>query len=181
MIRSRALTGFAAIAVAVLGVVSTTQPATAGEAGTQPVISGTSTVAYNCVEEPYPGGDTTFDVTFSAPLAVRVGSKVTLRAAVRATVTIPIDVPANGVDGSVEALLSGSQSGVVTATGLTNTAIVPAGELMTLTGGTATVTPTARGVLRFTPGVLESTNWLGQHLVCTPTATPATAIFVLVG
>ncbi|WP_431727306.1 hypothetical protein [Verrucosispora sp. TAA-831] len=180
MKRSRVLAGFAAVAAAVLGFVSVPSAASADVLSTHPVVSGTSSVAYNCVEDPYPGGQTSFDVTFSAPSKVRVGVKFTLKATVAASVTIPIDVPANGVSGSVQAVLGGAGSGVVSAAGLTNATVVPAGQLLTLTGGAATVFPASRGVLTFTPGVLETTNWLGQHLVCTPYLPPATALSIVV-
>ncbi|WP_431926082.1 hypothetical protein [Micromonospora wenchangensis] len=174
---SRMVAGFTAV-VAALGVVATATPASASQ--TSLVISGTSTVQYHCVEPPYPDADTTLDVTFTAPAVAHKGTNFTVTAKVKATAGIPIDVPANGTTASVGVVLSGSQSGTVTATGLTNTAVVPAGQLLTLTGGAATVSPTRVGVLLFTPGGFESTNWLGQHLVCTPITPPSVASLSIV-
>jgi len=158
-------------------------PASPASAATgTPRITATRTVQYHCVEPPYPDAETAFDVTFSAPVLVLKGTTIDVTATVKATTAIPIDVPANGVAARVEVVIGGTESGSVYAEGLTNSALVPAGELMKLTGGVAHVPTTRAGVLTFTPGIFESTNWLGQHLVCTPTETPAIAsVTVVVG
>ncbi|MCC3775019.1 hypothetical protein [Streptomyces sp. UNOB3_S3] len=174
-VRAATLTA-AAVSITLIG----TQAAASAENCDSTQISGTVTVEYHCVEPPYPEADSTMKVTFSAPPFAVKGSDIKVNATVQSTTGVPLDIPANGVNGKVGVVYGGAFSGSTDATGLTTANRIPKGQPLTLTGGTTKVKATAAGVVTFTPGKLETLNWLGNHLVCTPKTTPAVAVRTLV-
>jgi hypothetical protein len=159
MIRTMLLTALSAAAL-----VAMAAPAGAAEA----TVTGTVSVQYHCVEPPFPDRESVTTVTFEAPHVVHVGT-ITVHASFVASFPAPVDIPADGIRGTVGVTVGGSGSGSYTAAGLTSGAPIATNSPIVLSGGKAEIPAPTPGVYTFTPGTIETNNWMGQHLVCTTT------------
>lgn len=175
MIRTTASAVAGVAALALL----TAPPATAGTPGGG--YTPSLTVEYSCEEAPYGSADTFFVITFTTPGQYRRGALITVQASVQTTTPAPEDLAPNTLVGEIEVVAGGAGTGTVEATGLTNPVVPPPGDPLTLTGGRARFVADTPGVWTFRPGVFETLNELGQHLVCTPKSTPGAAARTYVG
>ncbi|MET9266517.1 hypothetical protein [Amycolatopsis sp. NPDC004079] len=107
---------------------------------------------YHCLDD-----DTywTFTWKIDAPVHAQVGGTVQLSVSGSLGVNKEgITIPAKAIDADLKVVLGGTQTGSVSATGLTNPTAQAPGEDRTMTGGTATVQLTSPGAVTFTPGTL---------------------------
>jgi hypothetical protein len=163
MIRAMLLT---AASAAALGLVATPAAAAAATSTDAAVMSSVA-VQYHCVEPPFEDHDSVTTVTFEAPAVAVLGDDVTISVSFVASFPAPVDIPADGIHGTVDVTVGGAGSGSYTAEGLTSGDPIPTNAPIVMTGGTATIPVSQPGLYTFTPGTLETTNWMGQHTVCT--------------
>ncbi|HEX6344776.1 hypothetical protein [Umezawaea sp.] len=138
-------------------------------------VQATSSAVYSCTEPPFPAGDSTWNLTITAPKYANLFDPIPLAVVLEPARPTPVEIPANGVKGTVAIRVTGPESRVVTATGLTNPTAVPVGELAVLTGGKATVIPEKTGVYKFTPASFELRTWMDTVLACVPKDEPSVA------
>ncbi|MGV9317056.1 hypothetical protein ACWDR0_33510 [Streptomyces sp. NPDC003691] len=155
-----------------LALLSAAAPATAEakgpKGGNAPV-----QILYHCVEAPYGEADAYFLLNLTAPRYAAYGSTVDVAATVTTTSPAPPGLLPYTLNGKIDVTAGGAGSGTVTATGLTNPVVPPAGDPLTLSGATASFTANATGLWKFRPGAFETINARNEHLVCTPkTTTP---------
>ncbi|MFI9463120.1 hypothetical protein [Streptomyces xiamenensis] len=137
-------------------------------------------VEYHCVEEPYGEADANFIITLTAPYHVRPGGSIHVDAKVTTHSPAPEGLPPNSLNGAIQVVAGGAGSGTVTAPGLTNPVVPPAGDPLTLSGARATFTADAKGLWTFRPGAFETVNAQNEHLVCTPRGTTQVAALTVV-
>ena len=165
--RSAAIGG-AALSILLLG-------ATGASADACPPAQSTS-ATYNCVRN-----DITLKFTVTVPLVAFAGQ------------TIPVSVsgdigphnegaalPADGLQAQLQLGVSGSQTGTVTATGITNTQPIALGDEILVSQGYTTLTLTSPGVVEFSLGTFSGSA-LGSSQTCTVVGTPPVAAITVVG
>ncbi|MGK5734009.1 hypothetical protein [Streptomyces sp. URMC 124] len=165
---SRRRLGAAASLAAVLagaGTVLGAPPAAAAEA---------VTVAYTCTGPGAPSGVQSLLVTVTAPATLPRGATAELSVEVTTALNVPVDVPARAATGEMAFRLGGAASGSVTAAGFTNTAAIPSGSPVTLTGGAASAQLDTAGAATFTPGT-ATVHVFGVTVTCEVSGTAPVA------
>ncbi|GAA2736522.1 hypothetical protein [Actinocorallia aurantiaca] len=146
-----------------------------------PASAAENAITFACAEPPFPSAESDFFVKIKAPLIVFKGRDIDLDVTLTSAEPTKFDLPANGINGSIDVKVGGSVQTTVTATGLTNPAIVPAGQQVALPGGAARVPASKVGIYTFRPDKFELHTFFGTTLACTPTApTAISAITVTV-